>query len=121
MGAWFSHYVKKHFTTGKGISAMLQSLMYVFAGYKHFTSTDYFIKFVPPWVPFHKACVYISGVAEIVLGTLLWFPYFKKLAGYGLLAMLVAVFPANIYCYTHEKPRLALNITKKQALVRLPF
>lgn len=63
-------------------------------GVLHFTRPKGFCKIVPPPLP-ALPCVYISGVAEILggLGLLVW----PKAAGWGLIALLIAVFPANIY------------------------
>ena len=52
---------------------------------------------MPPYLPWHLLLVYLSGFFEIVLGILLLLPKVKHMAAWGLIALLVAVFPANIH------------------------
>jgi uncharacterized membrane protein len=70
--------------------------LFLVAGVGHFTSTEFFVKIMPPCPPFHRELVFLSGVLEIVLGLLLLNPKTTRLAAWGLMALLVAVFPANI-------------------------
>ena len=72
-------------------------LTFIFAGVSHFLIPDTFMKLMPPFVPFPLAMVYISGVFEILGGIGLIVSKTKKLAGYGLILLLLAVYPANIY------------------------
>ena len=72
-------------------------LFYVFAGISHFTSAGFFRQLVPPFLPAPAALVVISGIAEIVLGILVMVPATRRLAAWGVIALLIAVFPANIY------------------------
>jgi uncharacterized membrane protein len=60
---------------------------------------------MPDYIPqgWHWPAVWISGVAEIGLGALLLVPATQRLAAYGLIALLIAVFPANIYAYQHSR------------------
>ncbi|MCH9724860.1 MAG: DoxX family protein, partial [Planctomycetes bacterium] len=52
---------------------------------------------------FHKELVLVSGAIEIVLGILLLIPKYSQLAAWGVMALLIAVFPANIYLYQHQE------------------
>lgn len=52
---------------------------------------------VPPFLPSHRALVLISGVFEMLGGIGVMLPQTRKAAGWGLIALLVAVFPANVY------------------------
>jgi uncharacterized membrane protein len=52
---------------------------------------------MPPWLPWHYPLVYISGAAEIVLGILLIPGETRVVAAWGIIALLIAVFPANLY------------------------
>jgi len=97
------------------------SLLYVTVGVKHFTNTDFFVAIVPPIINWKKEAVLISGFIEVVLGVLLVFNQTKKLAAWGIILLLIAVFPANIYLYISEFAREALSISKDQALLRIPF
>jgi uncharacterized membrane protein len=76
---------------------------FVLAGINHFVKTDFYVGIMPPYLPWHKELVYLSGVFEIVLGVLLLIPQFTVVAAWGLIALLIAVFPANLH--------MALNTT----------
>jgi uncharacterized membrane protein len=90
-------------TTLRVISKYLLALLMIVAGVLHFVNPGFFLKIVPPYLPFHLEIVYLSGVCEIVLGILLLIPRFTRLAGWGIIALLIAVFPANIYLYQHQE------------------
>ncbi len=72
-------------------------LTFVFAGVSHFLIPETFMKLMPPFIPFPLMMVYISGVFEILGGIGLIISKTKKAASYGLILLLLAVFPANIY------------------------
>ena len=97
------------------------SLLYVTVGVKHFTNTDFFVTIVPPIIDWKKEAVLISGFIEVIFGMLLLFNHTRKLAAWGIILLLIAVFPANIYLYISEFARETLSISKDQALFRMPF
>ena len=97
------------------------SLLYVTVGVKHFTNTDFFVSIVPPIIDCKKEAVLISGFVEVIFGVLLLFKKTRKLAAWGIIFLLIAVFPANIYLYISEVARDILSVSKDQALFRLPF
>jgi uncharacterized membrane protein len=66
-------------------------------GVLHFTAADIFVQIVPKGWPWPMGLVWISGVFEFLLGLGLMLQPTRRLAGYGLVALFVAVFPANIY------------------------
>jgi uncharacterized membrane protein len=66
-------------------------------GIMHFVAADAFAQIVPPQLPWPYALVFISGVLEILLGLALVPDRTRRLAGWGLVALYVAVFPANVY------------------------
>ena len=78
-------------------SLILMSFFYVSAGIRHFTAPDFYLRMMPPYIPFHEAMVVISGVAEIVLGAALLVPQMRVYAAWGVITLLIAVFPANIH------------------------
>jgi uncharacterized membrane protein len=76
---------------------ILLAVLMVTAGVLHFAAESIFVQIVPPQLPAPGALVLISGVFEIALGLLLLVPRSRRLAGLGLVALYLAVFPANIY------------------------
>ncbi len=82
------------------LSSVLLYIMagfYTYAGIMHFVNPKFFLRIIPPYLPYHKALNYISGAAEIILGISLLIPSFRSWAAWGVIALLIAVFPANIY------------------------
>jgi uncharacterized membrane protein len=84
---------------GKRVFAAL----FIIAGFSHFVATDFFLKIMPPYLPLHLPIVLVSGVIEIILGILLLVPGYSRLAAWGIIALLIAVFPANIHVYQHQE------------------
>ena len=76
---------------------------------------------MPPIINWKKEAVLISGFIEVILGVLLLFNHTRKLAAWGIILLLIAVFPANIYLYISEIARETLGISKDQAFFRMPF
>lgn len=81
----------------KLILKVLFAILFISAGILHFVTPDFFVRIVPPILPAPLFIVYLSGVFEIALGILLLVPKFSRFAAFGLIALLIAVFPANIY------------------------
>ena len=102
----------------KAVMKYLLVVLYVAAGINHFVNPDFYLKMMPPYLPWHLALVYISGAAEIVLGALVLFPRFTQLAGWGLIVLLIAVFPANVFMA--QNPHLFPDISQTALLIRLP-
>jgi uncharacterized membrane protein len=75
------------------------ALLYLVAGAFHFIRPQMYLAIMPPWLPAPLLLVYLSGAAEILLGGSLLVPALRRLAAWGVIALLVAVFPANIYMY----------------------
>ena len=104
----------------KKITTYLMSVFYIYIGVKHFTDPNYFLAIMPPYLNWHIELVYISGGFEILLGFGL-LTKFRKLSSWGLILLLIAVFPANIHLISSEKAQIALNISKETAIIRAPF
>ena len=67
----------------------------------HFLATGFYLRMMPAYVPWHAELVYLSGLAEIALGILVLIPTTSRLAAWGLIALLIAVFPANLQMALH--------------------
>ena len=103
----------------KTLSIIIMTLFYIMAGTNHFINPDWYVRIVPPILPFKTAIVYISGILEIILGTLLIFPKTRFIASWGLILLLVAVYPANIYVALTNGE--VMDTTPLIAWGRLPF
>jgi len=79
------------------LAPFVVGIFFTIVGITHFTSPDFFVSIVPPYLPAPLALVYVSGFFEILGGLGVLLPATRTLAGYGLLALLVAVYPANIH------------------------
>ena len=73
------------------------ALFFIYFGIDHFINPGFYLSIMPPPFPLHKEAVYISGFFEILGGICVLIPSLRKLAGWGLIALLVSVYPANIY------------------------
>ena len=71
--------------------------LFVAGGIGHLVAPTFYMKIMPPYLPYHAALVLLSGLAEIALGLLLLIPRTSRPAAWGLIALLIAVFPANLY------------------------
>lgn len=76
---------------------------FFFGGIGHFALADFFISIVPPYVPAPRAMVYVSGVFELLGALGLLFARTRRLAGWGLFALTLAVSPANIHMWQHPE------------------
>ena len=77
-------------------------LAFMWVGIQHFVDPGPFVGIVPPYLPWALELVYLSGVFEILGGLGLLIPTVRKRAAWGLVALLVAVYPANIHMLVNE-------------------
>jgi uncharacterized membrane protein len=99
---------------------VLAAFLYVVAGVLHFVKPEAYVKIVPPYIPWHLLMVRISGVAEILGGLGLLASQTRRAAAWGLVALLIAVFPANLYMATDPIGAGALSIPPALRWGRLP-
>ncbi len=106
----------------KRILLWVMGAFYVAAGVNHFASPDFYVNIMPPYLPWHEQLVFLSGVAEVVLGIAVLIPPLRRGAAWGIIALLVAIFPANVHVAVNDVPMLGaeegLGIWN---WVRLPF
>lgn len=81
----------------KLILKYLLALAFIVAGLNHFVNTAFYLSIMPPLLPAHLFLVYLSGACEIALGALLLIPKYARRGAWGLIILLLGVFPANIY------------------------
>lgn len=114
--------ISKKFITKRRLhtfSLYLMACLYIAAGINHFRSPRFYYKIMPSYLPYPYTLIYISGIGETILGILLLFKKTRNFAAWGLVVLLIAVFPANIqmlvnYIHTNN-PQLWI------AVVRLPL
>ena len=102
----------------KAIAKCILAIFMIIAGTMHFVNPAFFLKIMPPYLPLHKELVLLSGVAEVLLGILLLVPQTSRKAAWGIVALLIAVFPANLYLYQHQE---ILSASPVVHLLRLPL
>lgn len=103
----------------KTITRIVFALFFVGAGINHFVRTAFYLRMMPAYVPWHLALVQISGVAEVALGLLLLLPRLAPAAAWGVILLLVAVFPANLQMALH--PETFPEFSPRALWLRLPL
>ena len=94
-------------------------MFFIAAGINHFWHSAFYVAMMPPYLPLHAQLVVASGLAEIGLGALVLVRRWQQLAGWGLVALSVAVFPANVHMALH--PDLFTQFTPVGLWLRLPL
>lgn len=97
----------------------LMAAIYILAGLNHFRVPRLYIRIIPPALPSPNTINSISGLAEVLLGIALCIPLLSQWAAWGIIALLIAIFPANIYMLTNAKARM--GVPKWLLLLRLPL
>lgn len=101
----------------RAVAILVIAAYFLIGGVTHFTNPDFFVAIIPPWLPYHLEIVWISGGFEILGGLGLLLPKTRLLAGYGLIALTIAVTPANIHMAMN--PHLFPNATPGLLYLRL--
>ncbi len=81
----------------KKIMLYLLVVLYLMAGINHFRNPQVYLELMPPYLPAPATLNMLAGIAEILLAGLLVFRRTRKLAAYGIIAMLIAFIPTHIY------------------------
>ncbi|HLY03626.1 MAG TPA: hypothetical protein VKR56_14160 [Candidatus Cybelea sp.] len=106
--------------TARSVALGLLGLFFIAAGANHFVHPGFYIRIVPGYLPEPALLVAISGVCECLGGIGVWIPKTRQLAGIGLIALLIAVFPANVQMAQH--PELYRDIgSAPEFYLRLPL
>ena len=105
--------------TFKIVMKYLLALLFILAGINHFLHPGFYLQIMPPWLPWPSALHLIAGFFEFVFGVMLLIPRYQRLAAWGLIALLLAVYPVNIHmAVNHDKfPELSMTFH----WIRLPL
>lgn len=115
-----------YLTRAKRPLRYVMGLVYVVAGLAHFLAPKAFARAVPPRLPRPVGLVYLSGVAELVLGVGVMFDRTQRPSAWGIIALLAAVFPANVHLARSDTlddlvPEEYAGVVRVAAWLRLPF
>ncbi|MDQ3749991.1 MAG: DoxX family membrane protein [Acidobacteriota bacterium] len=105
--------------TLKKILQWIFGIAMVLTGINHFLNPAFYLRIMPPVLPAPLVLIYLSGVFQIALGVLLLIPKFTRFSAWGLIALLIAVFPANIYMAIN--PQLFPEFSLTALYARLPL
>ena len=97
----------------------LMAALYFLAGLNHFRTPGFYVRIIPPFFSNPKLLNQVSGAAEILLAVFLCLPATSSLAAWGIILLLVAIFPANVYMYANREA--SLGFPKWLLLLRLPL
>ena len=103
----------------KMILKVLLAVFFVAAGVNHFVNPDFYVRIMPPYLPWHLELVYLSGIFEILFGAMLLVPRLSRIAAWGIIAVLIGVFPANIHMLVNS--HLYPEISPVFLWLRLPL
>ena len=107
-------------STTRIISIVALGLAFLLAGAMHFIAPRSYLPMMPSYLPYPQQLIAISGLAEMAGGLGVLIPFVRRLAGYGLIALLIAVFPANLNMAIHHTQIPGLHVTPFMAWLRLP-
>lgn len=105
----------------KLVLRILFALLFVAGGAAHFTSTDSYVAIMPPYIPLPRLLVYISGVCEIIGGVGLLVNRLRMVAAWGLILLLLAVFPANVHMAINRVSPPGMEVAPWLLWLRLPL
>ena len=97
----------------------LMAVLYITAGAGHFLVTRAYVRIMPDYLPAHRELVLLSGAAEIAGGLGLLIPQTRRTAAWGIILLLIAVLPANLWMAQH--PERFPNIPLWAMWLRLPL
>jgi uncharacterized membrane protein len=99
-----------------GVRILFAIFMFM-GGVQHFLKPDFYIPFVPTFLPFTMAIIYLSGLVEIVLGLMLIFKKYARMAALGIFILMILFLPIHIWDVFADVPAIGSH---KAALIRLP-
>ncbi len=96
---------------------ILLAIFFIYAGIQHFIKPVFYQPFVPAFLPFKTAIIYMSGVLEVLFGVLLLIPKYTKLGATGILVLLLIFLPVHVWDVFSETPAIG---SQNAAYIRLP-
>ncbi|NBO63778.1 MAG: DoxX family membrane protein [Acidobacteria bacterium] len=103
----------------KKVLLYLQSILYVAAGVNHFINPGFYRRIMPPYLPWPDELHLLAGLIEVVLGLMLLVPVLRRFAAWGLVLLLLAVYPANLHVALNR--HLFPEVPVAFHLIRLPL
>ncbi len=103
------------------VGRILLALLFLGSGVVHLVAPQAYLRIMPPYLPAPHALVAISGLAELLGGLGLLLPATRRIAAWGLVALLLAVWPANIYMATAHLPMPGLMGQSWAQWLRVPL
>jgi uncharacterized membrane protein len=97
---------------------ILFALFMIMGGVQHFIKPDFYLPFVPSFLPFPMVIIYLSGIIEVALGLLLLFKKSAKIAAVGIFMLMLLFLPVHVWDIISDTPAIGSH---KAALIRLPF
>ena len=107
----------------KTIALLGLAAFFINVGVDHFLNPEFYLNIMPDYLPLHLEAVYISGLLEIVGGVCVLIPRLRSAAGWGLVALLIVVYPANIHMALNPElfPEIALSLLYTRLLFQFIF
>lgn len=105
--------------TIRTLSAWIMGLAYIATGINHFRDPEFYLKIMPPYMPAHELMVQLSGVAEIVLGVMMFIPRYRKLAAWAIITMLIVFMTVHIHMVMN--PQLFKSVPEYILWLRIPL
>jgi uncharacterized membrane protein len=105
----------------QAVSLLVLASSFILVGIRHFTNPAFFDAIVPPYLPSPRSLVYLSGVFEVAGGVGILIPGLRQTARWGLVALLIAVFPANLHMAIHPAAFVDAGIPLWALYLRLPL
>ncbi len=102
-----------------GLAVVVLGAFFVAAGVNHFVNPDFYRPMMPTYLPAPMMLIYVSGFFEVLGGAGVLVPRLRRIAGWGLVALLIAVFPAHVHMV--QNPESFEEIPYWGLVVRMPL
>ena len=98
--------------------SLIYGITFILIGFSHLREPQKFVDIVPSYLPYALFLVYLTGIMEIAGGIGIIYPETRVVSGRLLAIFLIAVFPANIYMWTHDVAFNGTKLTTAQHILR---